>query len=352
MKPHLKTLDWTQSPLIHGDHPDARDIPAGFEGGLCLKEEGIYHLFTTERIGNRGSNKSRLGHWRSDDGDHWQRAGTLVEGTGDETGTDPDAIVWQPTPVFDEIADCWRLFYVAYHHEPEPAIGYHHRKGRIVMRSSAHKGRRGIAGPYTDPVVVLKPDKHSQSWEGDQGVDSFFPYKVGDRWLGLYGSAKTETLPAKACTFWGVGIAEAHNLHGLWSRLPEGNPLSLKFGSRNQYDCMSENPLIFQLAGDLWIGVMDYVSGIWGRETGFVPVNPEIPEDNSIPYIYSRDGLHWEMAGFIELDQLEKRWWTVMRTPLSFIHEGGNRYSVYFTAIKGYWGFAPLGRVTVELSIL
>jgi hypothetical protein len=349
--PTLKTIEWSFSPVISADHPDCHDIRAGFEGGFCLRQDGLYHLFPTERIGRTASDKTRLGYWTSPDGLTWKRESTLVAGTGDETGSDPDAVVWQATPVFDEQDDRWLLFYVAYHFERKPAVGYHHRKGRILMRRSSTPGRSGLGGPYIDPQVILAPEDGAQAWEGDQGVDSFFPYPAGGRWLGLYGSARTETLPKVACSFWGVGVAEAPSLRGPWTRCPAGNPLDLRFGDQNQYPCMPENPLVYRLADGLFLGVMDYVHGTWGSETGFVPVNPHIPEDNQIPYIYSHDGKNWKLGGFLEFEPREEKWWNEMRTPLSFIHEGGNRYTIFFTAYRDYRGFAPLGRASVELNI-
>ncbi len=349
--PTLRTIEWSHTPVITSQHPDCHDIPAGFEGGFCLRQDGLYHLFPTERIGRTASDKTRLGYWTSPDGIDWKRVSTLAMGTGDETGRDPDALLWQATPVFDEHDDRWVLFHVAYHFERTPVVGYHHRKGRIMMRRSEVRGRGGLAGPYSDPQLVLAPEDGAQPWEGDQGVDSFFPFPCDGRWLGLYGSAKTDGLPKVACTFWGIGVAEAPALAGPWTRCPDGNPLDLRFGDKRQYQCMPENPLVYQLTDDLYVGVMDYVHGTWGTETGFVPVNPDIPEDNHIPYIYSHDGRDWKLGGFLEFEPLEKKWWKDMRTPLSFIHEGGNRFSVFFTAYKHYREFASVGRALVELTL-
>ena len=51
----------------------------------------------------------------------------------------------------------------------------------------------------------MQPDAESQSWEGGQGTDSFFPYQVGKRWYAFYGSHEK---------LWEVGLAEADFLAG------------------------------------------------------------------------------------------------------------------------------------------
>lgn len=350
MIPSFKTLDWSFTPLISQHHPDAADIPCGLEGGYAFHENGLYHLLPTERTGTRGSDKTRLGYWTSPDGQEWTRVRTLLEGTGDETGTDDDAVLWQATPIFDPDTDRWLLFYVAYAYERYPSVGYHHRRGRILCRHSLTPGREGIGGPYSESAeTIMTPEDGKQPWEGDQGVDSFFPYRVGDRWYALYGSARTESLPARACTFWGVGVATADHLLGPWVRLPEGNPVDLRFGSDNQYHCMPENPLVYPLPEGGLIAFHDYVHGNWDRkEDGFKAVNPEIPEDNHIPYMLSQDGVQWTFGGMIEFPHIENRWWTEMRTPLSFIPEGDGVYRILFTALKDYAEFAPMGCVRVQ----
>ena len=84
-------------------------------------------------------------------------------------------------------------------------------------------GREGFGGPYEDIGVVLQPGKASDKWEGLQGVDSFFPYRVGGRWYAFYGSAHTELRPMS----WLVGLATAPELAGPWRRLPELSPVVL-----------------------------------------------------------------------------------------------------------------------------
>ncbi|HBY63956.1 MAG TPA: hypothetical protein DEH78_29385, partial [Solibacterales bacterium] len=77
----------------------------------------------------------------------------------------------------------------------------------------------GIGGPYQDAGVVMRRGPDSLGWEGLQGTDSFFPYRVGDRWYAMYGSARTEKLPIE---HWLVGLATAPRVGGPWRRIRSG----------------------------------------------------------------------------------------------------------------------------------
>ena len=58
---------------------------------------------------------------------------------------------------------------------------------------STVQGENGIAGPYRDVGPVLDQeylggfDPDIDVWEGDHGVDMFFPFQLDDgSWLALY----------------------------------------------------------------------------------------------------------------------------------------------------------------------
>ena len=48
---------------------------------------------------------------------------------------------------------------------------------------------------YRAAVFVPQPGPDSDAWEGLQGTDSFFPFRVDDRWLAFYGSAQAPPVP-------------------------------------------------------------------------------------------------------------------------------------------------------------
>ena len=50
-----------------------------------------------------------------------------------------------------------------------------------------------FGGPYEDIGVIQEPGPLADVWEGLQGSDSFFPFKVDYKWLAFTGSAKTDT---------------------------------------------------------------------------------------------------------------------------------------------------------------
>lgn len=72
--------------------------------------------------------------------------------------------------------------------------------------------------------IVLERGKDSDAWEGLQGTDSFFAYKMGDQWYAFYGTAHTETVPI---SLWQVGLAWAPSLKGSWKRCSQVNPQKL-----------------------------------------------------------------------------------------------------------------------------
>ena len=139
----------------------------GFEGGRVLKLKGIYHLFTSEMIGDPHWVKMRLAHWTSEDRVHWNRVVTLAESSGDFTGKDPRAALWSPLPVFDLASNRWNLFYVAYQAAPDTSQQWlTNHEGRIWRAVSNTPGIDGIGGPYTDSGVVLQRGRDSDGWEG------------------------------------------------------------------------------------------------------------------------------------------------------------------------------------------
>ena len=180
-------------PVLTVRTPGAEGNKYGFEGGSVLKVHGTYHMFTSEMVGDPEWVKMKLGHWVSPDAIHWRRRGTVFESSGDFTGKDPRSSLWAPMPVFNAKENRWDVFYVAYRGSPNtPQQWLNNHEGQIWRAVSRTSGVDGIDGPYDDVGVILKRGSDSDSWEGLQGTDSFFPYQVGDTWYGFYGSAHTE----------------------------------------------------------------------------------------------------------------------------------------------------------------
>ncbi len=295
---------------VHLVHPDpvlskrslgAEGIRYGFEGGRVVKVGGTYHLFTSEMAEAPIWVKMRLGHWSSPDRLHWKREGTVAESSGDLTGKDLRAALWSPLPVWDGDEGVWNLFHVAYKALPNtPQKFLVNHDGRICRVRSRVKGPEGIRGPWEDLGVVMEPGKESQAWEGLQGVDSFFPWKAGGRWMAFYGSARSETRPVE---YWRVGLASAPALGGPWVRDPK-NPSELE-----PHDI--ENPIVEAVPGGGYLVVYDQVVATQGFGWGF-----------------SADGLQWPQG---RLCTLPPAWCKQVRTPMGLVDEGGGRYTLFYT---------------------
>ena len=277
----------------------------GFEGGRVIKLKGTYHLFTSEMVGDPHWVKMKLAHWVSSDRLHWTRESTLAESSGDFTGKDQRAALWSPLPVFDPGANRWNLFYVAYQAAPDTSKEWlTNHEGRIWRAVSNRAGIEGIGGPYTDAGVILQRGRDSDTWEGLQGTDSFFPYWAGGQWYALYGSAHTEKLPISS---WQVGLAKATNLAGPWTRCTDLNPLTVE-------PRFIENPIVNQLDDGSYVAVYD----------------TDAP--NAIGYTFSADGVHWSSGQHLIVQEGKGVWATEVRTPLGLIGEGKDSFTLFYTA--------------------
>lgn len=307
VEPRLVLVESDPAPVLTVDHPDAQDVRYGFEGGRVIKLDDDYHLFTSEMVGDPVWVKMRLAHWTSPDGLQWHRAGTLYESSGNFDGSDPRAALWSPLPVFDAATNRWNLFYVAYRSAPNTESQFRtNQQGEIWRALSTTSGLQGIGGPYEDIGVILRPDEESESWEGLQGTDSFYPYQVGERWYAFYGSAQTETLPIRS---WLVGLATAPTLSGPWKRRPELNPSPLE-------ETFIENPIVLHDRSGEYLVVYDNQG------------------QGTIGYGFSRDGKTWSPGKSLEISRTDRTWVAEVRTPLGLVPEERNLFTVFFTGFE------------------
>jgi hypothetical protein len=295
----------SESPVLTIRSDGAQRNKYGFEGGRVLKLNGAYHLFTSEMVEDPHWVKMRLAHWVSKDRTHWTRLSTLLESSGDFTGKDPRAALWSPMPVFNSKDGRWNLFYVGYQAAPDTSQQWlTNHEGRIWRAVSTIPGREGIDGPYKDVGIVLQRGPDSDAWEGLQGTDSFFPYRVGNRWYAFYGSAHTEKLPI---SLWQVGLATAPDLAGPWVRCTQVNPLSVETR-------FVENPIVTQLDDGSYAAVYD----------------TDAP--NAVGYTFSSDGLHWSPGRHLVVQEGKGVWASEVRTPLGLIAEGKDTFTLFYTA--------------------
>jgi len=302
----LHLIEARPQPVLGIGDPDAAGNQFGFEGGCAFEHHGAYHLFTTEMVGRPFWVRTRLAHWTSPDLIHWRRQGTLFESSGECRGQDPRAALWAPMPIYDEGERRWYLFYVAYRCLPnQPGKWLTNISGHIWRAVSEHPGPDGLGGPYRDLGVIMQPDSASQSWEGVQGVDSFFPYRVGREWLAIYGSAQTDT-PAALTR---VGLARSPTLGGPWRRATLGNPLPIE-------GVFIENPIVHRLERGGFIAIYD----------------SDVP--HCFGYSISADGMHWSRGLQARATASSGAWTTNVRTPLGLMPVGQHRVAVLYTGYR------------------
>ena len=315
----LSILEQRDTPVIKKGDPGTGENKYGFEGGCVLKLQGTYHLFTSEMVGDPSWVKMRLAHWVSRDRLHWARRATMYESSGERTGRDLRASLWAPMPVFNERENRWNLFYVAY----RAPIGPEGWDGRIWRATSKVAGRQGIDGPWEDAGVILEPGPKSDSWEGNQGTDSIFPYNAGGRWLAFYGSSN-------ATNYWKVGLIEAPALAGPWKRLSASNPVALNG------ELGTENPVVTRLKNGRYVAVFD-----------------TIRQDYAIGYADSADGVKWSPARQLRLQPNPALWVSDVRTPLGLIPEPDGTFTLFYTGYEKSSrkrGYGCLGLLRVKLQ--
>ena len=348
-KPLFEIIGGENKPVIDEGMPGTEGIQGGFEGGRVVKVGDTYHMFPTERAGEKGVDyyydrvKTRIGHWTSKDAIHWKRESTIYQASGTYAVTEDDnpmndrrAAIWSYMPVFNEKANKWYGYYLAY--TVSKTIEPNHSFGRIWRCESTVEGIEGIGGPYKDMGIIMEPGLDSQPWEGRQGVASFFPYKVGDKYFGFYSGAypfnSWADYPKKSGKGWFVALAESKSLEGPWQRMNKGlEPI------KSMHPQFVENPIVSQLPNGLYIAIFDGGPDGWGHH---------LP--NMIGYSLSKDGINWGEARYLPIETKVDKWWDIMRTPLCLIPEGNDVYTIVYNAIDLKRRFHPTGMVKVKLN--
>jgi len=348
-KPLFEIIGGENKPVIDEGMSGTEGIQGGFEGGRVVKVGDTYHMFPTERAGEKGVDyyydrvKTKIGHWTSKDAITWKRESTIYQASGVYAVTEDDnpmndrrAAIWSYMPVFNEKANKWYGYYLAYTVSKE--IEPNHSFGRIWRCESTVEGINGIGGPYKDMGIIMEPGLDSQPWEGRQGVASFFPYKVGDKYFGFYSGAypfnSWADYPKKSGKGWFVALAESKSLEGPWQRMNKGlEPI------KTMHPQFVENPIVSQLTNGMYIAIFDGGPDGWGHH---------LP--NMIAYSLSADGINWSEAHYLPIETKVNKWWDIMRTPLCLIPEGNDVYTIVYNAIDLKRRFHPTGMVKVKLN--
>ncbi len=315
-------------PVIGAEHPDVITSGnlSGFETGQVVKINGTYHMFVNEMFG-RPHRDLRVSYWTSNDAENWNRHSTIVESIPGRTASNPKSEVWLTGVEYNETEDAWNIFYVAYRAgdaEKGEKTGSDY-EGRIWRAKSVLKGIDGIAGPYADMEIVMKPDENSQAWEGQQAVACFNPYKVKDKWYAFYDGHNH--IPQGG---WPSGLATADHLNGPWKRMPEGfNPVPI-------VDEFMENPVVSRLKNGKYLAVFDSFG------------------DQEVGYSLSEDGVNWSKETRVKVQSEGKTWAEPgdhsMRTPLCAIEEENGTFTIVYTAMMMVNGerFYAVGKCTLD----
>ncbi|QNL52248.1 hypothetical protein H8S90_12125 [Olivibacter sp. SDN3] len=307
----LKIVDEHIGPVVGTDHPDVLESnnKSGFETGQIVKVNDVYHMFVNEMF-ERPHRDLRISYWTSTDAANWERHSTVVKSVPGRTHTNPRAEVWVTGVVFNEEENAWNIFYVAYRagDSTRGEITGNDYEGNIWRARSIVLGREGVAGPYADMNIVMKPDENTQHWEGEQAVACFNPYKVGNMWYSPYDGHNH--VPRGE---WPTGLAFASKLSGPWKRMPEGfNPLSLA-------EVFTENEIVTQMKDGRYLMIYDSFG------------------DHEIGYSLSLDGLHWSKETRVKVQSQKNRWAMPgdhhTRTPLCAIEEDDGTFTVVYTAM-------------------
>ena len=109
------------------------------------------------------------------------------------------------------------------------------------------------------------------SWEGDQGDDAFFPFRLRNgSWLGFFGSALSRREGGWNHD-WHVGLARASSLGGPWTKATERNPMG--------FDQAVENPVVTMTQDKEY-----YMAVYFPFAAG------------TVGFIWSRDGVQWSQG--------------------------------------------------------
>ena len=324
-KEKLVVLSEHQGPVIGPDHPDvkASGNRSGFETGQLIKHKGVYHMFVNEMFGQHHIDM-RSSHWTSPDAVNWKRQSTVVDRVPGRSHTNLRSEVWLTGVEYNDEDAAWNIFFVSYragNRQAGELFGSDY-EGRIWRGRSTVPGPDGIDGPYEDIEIILEPDEHTQTWEGQQAVDSFNPYKVGDKCYGFYGGHyHTPRGP------WPVGLAVADKLAGPWKRMPAGfNPIPI-------VKVFIENPVVSRLPDGRYLAIFD---SLGAREIG---------------YSLSQDGLTWPPETRLTAQTGSNKWAGDgdhdMRTALCAVREDDGSFTVVYTAKMKDRSFWAVGKCTL-----
>ena len=192
----LKYIEGTLKTIVNSSHPGSAGNRHGYEDGSVVRVGNTTHMVVSEMFGDPMWIRMRLAHWKTEQlgGDTgWERVGTLILDGKEMVSTanctevnDPrhDAALW--SPILFEEGGTWFMNWVGYN------CGRGYSNANTHGQIKLAKSTAGVGGPFESGPILMSDHVGAQSWEGKQGVDSFFAYKPPLRdndLLAVYGSS-------------------------------------------------------------------------------------------------------------------------------------------------------------------
>ena len=341
----LELVQTEPVPVIGVNHPDARDIPAGFEAGTTVKVtidgKSAYHMVSTtmETFGATRWADMRTEHWTSDDGNTWRRHRVLFR-----PGKNPETGMWEltgsPFFFFDELANRWFVYFNFMAYDCRRSWG----TPCLLRRAGAKtKGLAGINGDFDYPGEIVAPSGIAHPT--DAAASSISPpFKAADgKWYAFLGGGP-KPFNAQSGRWW-VLIVKAKGPEGPFIYMPEHAPE--RFMEPTGF---VENPLVTRIKGpvtgkEYWTIIFDFLQ-------------PEVTtgKNSQLGFSCSEDGLTWPVgnAQIVDMDKGlpagTTPWWRCIRVPHQLIDEGNGLYTCFFSAYDKTGQFQSIGKATFRVK--
>jgi hypothetical protein len=342
---YLELVKTEPVPVIGLQHPDSKDIPAGFEAGTTVKVtidgKTAYHMVSTtmETFGATRWANMRTEHWISEDGSNWRRHKILFR-----PGWNPETGMWEltgsPFFFFDEKEDRWFVYFnfMAFDRIREWITP------TLLRRAGAKtKGMSGINGEFAYPGEIVAPSGIAHPTDAEASSISP-PYKAADgKWYAFLGGGP-KPFNDRSGKWW-VLIVKAKGPEGPFIYMPEHAPEPFMNPTG-----FVENPLITKMKGpatgkEYWTIIFDFLQ-------------PEVTtgKNSQLGFSCSTDGLTWpvENAQIIDMDEGLPAgihpWWRAIRVPHQLIDEGNGLYTCFFSAYDKEGEFESIGKATFRVK--
>lgn len=340
----LQVLNTHPVQVIDSLHPDARDIPGGFECGSTVKVTvggtTAYHMFATTMEGVREKvwSYDRLEHWVSRDGLQWKRAKVLFRPHHDSL-TGLWLISASHLPYFDTLQNRW---YIYFNFLALNGVRNWNVPTLLRRAGSLQQGMEGINADFEFPGEIVAPSGYAHPTDAFASSIST-PFKAADgRWYAFLGGGP-KPLDAKSGN-WYVSLVTGPGPQGPFRFMPEHSPERIMDSTG-----YVENPIPMKIRGpktgkEYWAIIFDYLRS--EVTTGM---------STEIGFSCSPDGMTWPVENAQVIDVRDgfapgvKPWVKRMRTPHQLIDEGDGTYTCFFTAYQND-GFEGVGMVKVRVT--